>query len=282
MCRVLGVSRSGYYAWCERPESYRSRVDKQLIQEIKRIFLANRSVYGPLRVWKALKEHGIACGKGRVERLMRAIGLRIKRRKRFTVTTQVDESKRPAPNLLNREFSASSPNRKWVADITYIWTEEGWLYLAAVLDLFSRRIVGWAMADHMPAQLVCAAFDMAVKQRQPAPGLLHHSDRGSQYTSQLLQQRLKATKAVASMSRKGNCYDNAVIESFFGTLKSELVDRTTYRSRAEAETDIFFYIEGFYNRTRLHSTLGYKSPLAYEEAYLQQQSDLLACPLKSG
>lgn len=283
MCDVLEVSRSGFYAWCERPASDRTLANEALLIEIKRVFAENRCLYGPLRVWKALKEQEIPCSKGRVERLMRENGIRVQPKKRYTVTTQADESKIPAPNLLDRDFSAERPNRKWVADITYIWTQEGWLYLAGVMDLFSRRIVGWAMAEHMTAQLVCDAFDMAIQQRKPDEGLLHHSDRGSQYTSHLFQDRLHSVKAIASMSRKGNCYDNAAMESFFGTLKSELVDRTTYRTRAEAQTDVFFYIEGFYNRTRLHSYLGYKSPQSFEENYLQQQQlDLLMCPLISG
>ena len=283
MCDVLEVSRSGFYAWCERPASERALANEALLVEIKRIFAENRCLYGPVRVWKALQEQGIPCGKGRVERLMRENGIRVQPKKRYTVTTQADESKIPAPNLLDRDFSAEKPNRKWVADITYIWTQEGWLYLAGVMDLFSRRIVGWAMAEHMTAQLVCDAFDMAIQQRKPDEGLLHHSDRGSQYTSHLFQDRLHSAKAIASMSRKGNCYDNAAMESFFGTLKSELVDRTTYRTRAEAQTDVFFYIEGFYNRTRLHSYLGYKSPQTFEENYLQQQQlDLSSCPLISG
>lgn len=271
MCRVLEVSRSGYYAWVDRPLSERAKSDKQLMAIIKALFIKNRGVYGAKRLWKALKERGVACGRGRVARLMRQLGLRAKLPKRFTVTTQADARKTPAANLLNRDFSADHPNEKWCADITYIWTDEGWLYLAAVLDLYSRRIVGWAMDSQMASQLVCDAWEMAIQQRRPATGLLHHSDRGSQYTSDQFQTCLQDAQAVASMSRKGNCYDNAAMESFFGTLKVELVSRTTYRTRKEAKTDIFFYIEGFYNRTRLHSTLGYMSPEAYEAQFLQQE-----------
>lgn len=282
MCRVLEVSRSGYYAWHERPESEHARRDRELLPEIRRVFAENRFVYGALRVWKALKKQGVACGRGRVERLMREHDIRAKRRRRFTVTTKSDPTKTPAPNLLDRDFTAPAPNRKWCSDISFIETQEGWLYLAAILDLYSRKIVGWAMGGEIDAALVCRAWDMAVAQRQPAPGLLHHSDRGSQYTSHLFQQRLRSANAVVSMSRKGNCYDNAAMESFFGTLKTELVDRTTYRTRAEAETDIFFYIEGFYNRTRLHSTNDFVSPQDFEEAFDKQKSDSSTCPLILG
>lgn len=277
MCRVLSVSRSGYYAWRKRPVSQRELANQQLLKEIKRVHAENRGLYGPLRVWKELKAQNIACGKGRIERLMRLHGIRVKQPRRYTVTTQVDPTKIPAPNVLNREFSAAGPNQKWCADITYVGTQQGWLYLAAVLDLYSRRVVGWAMASQMTAQLVCDAFDMAVAQRNPSKGLLHHSDRGSQYTSDRFQKRLAKLDATVSMSRKGNCYDNAVMESFFGTLKTELVERTTYRTRAEAETDIFFYIEGFYNRTRLHSTLDFVSPQTYEEANAIEQLTTRTC-----
>lgn len=283
MCDVLEVSRSGFYAWCERSASERALANEALLIEIKRVFAENRCLYGSFHVWKALQKQEISCSKGRAERLMRENDIRVQPKKRYTVTTQADEGKILAPNLHNRDFSAAKPNRKWVADITYIWTQEGGVYLAGVMDLFSRHIVGWAMAEYMTAQLVCAAFDMAIQQRNLGQGLLHHSDRGSQYTSHLFQDRLHSVRAIASMSRKANCYDNAAMESFFGTLKSALVDRTTYRTRAEAQTDVFFYIEGFYNRTRLHSYLGYKSPQSFEESYLQQQQlDLLLCPLISG
>ena len=266
MCQLLQVSRSGYYAWRKRGISQREIANNQLVEKIRRVYHENRQVYGGIRVWKALKQDGIACGRDRVARLMRANGWRGKRLKRRVRTTVSDDSKAPAPNLLNRQFKVDAPNLKWVGDITYIPTGQGWLFLAVVIDLYSRKVIGWAMANHMRTALVCDAFKMAVRQRQPGAGLLFHSDRGSQYSSDDFRQLLADTKAVASMSRRGNCLDNAVAESFFATLKTELIDAAGYATRAEAETDIFFYIEGFYNRRRLHSHLAYRSPTDFEAA----------------
>jgi transposase InsO family protein len=275
MCRVLEVSRSGYYEWRNRRASQRKIANDKLAEEIKRVYEKNRRAYGQVRVWKALNKAGIACGRDRVGRLMRENGLRGKRLKRFIRTTLADSSKTPAPNLLNRQFAAQKPNLKLVGDITYIPTGQGWLYLAVVIDLFSRRVVGWAMADHMRSELVCTAFEMALRQRQPAVGMLFHSDRGSQYTSDDFRKLLADNGVTASMSRKGNCWDNAVAESFFASLKTELADSASYATRQDAETDIFFYIEGFYNRTRLHSYLDYCSPAEFETNFEQQQTQIL-------
>lgn len=275
MCRILEVSRSGFYAWCNRRASQREIANEQLAEEIKRIYDDNRQVYGSVRVWQALKKAGIPCGRDRVARLMRENGLRGKRLKRRTITTIADESKSPAPNRLQRQFDADKPNTKWVGDISYIPTGQGWLYLAVVIDLFSRRVVGWAMAPHMRASLVCDAFAMALRQRRPA-GLLFHSDRGCQYTSSEFCSLLADNDMTASMSRRGNCLDNAVAESFFATIKTELVDDATYATHQQAETDIFFYIEGFYNRTRLHSHLSYCSPAEFEADFQLQQAQTLA------
>ncbi len=267
MCRVLNVSRSGYYAWRQRRPSAREMADKELLAQIEEIFAESGQTYGSPRVYIELKADGIACGRKRVERLMRENGLvAVGTRKKRVKTTDSEHSLPVAPNLLERDFTAERPNEKWVTDITYIATNEGWLYLAVVMDLFSRRIVGWAMRADMTAQLVVDALQMATANRRPPAGLLHHSDRGSQYCSHFYQQQLAQYQMVVSMSRKGDCYDNAAIESFFGTLKSERVDRQIYATRAEARRDIFAYIEGFYNRKRRHSTLGYVSPLEFEKS----------------
>lgn len=272
MCRVLEVSRSGYYAWCKRSTSEREIANQMLYEEIYRVFHENRQVYGPIRVWKALKKDGFDCGRDRVGRLMKENGLRPKRPKRRVRTTKQDKSKTPAPNLIAQAFEASAPNEKWCADITYILTAEGWLFLAIIIDLYSRKIVGWAMDKTMTAELVCDAYTMALVQRMPGHGLIHHSDRGSQYTSHDFQWLIDKSKALSSMSGKGNCFDNAVSESFFGTLKTELVPKTGYSDRAIGRSDIFAYIEGFYNRTRLHSSIGYCSPDEYEAIYWKNQS----------
>ena len=270
MCHILQVSRSGYYAWRRRQPSQREMADREFVKQIKKIHAASRATYGYERVWIELQARGIPCGKHRVRRLMKQNRIAVKQTKRYKRTTRANPDHQPAPNLLNQEFQADQPDTKWTADITYIPTAEGWLYLAVVLDLFSRRIVGWAMGARMTTQLVCAAFQMAVGQRQPQPDLIHHSDRGSQYTSHAFQQLLMAYKTLPSMSGTGNCYDNATVESFFGTLKLELIHQAAYRTRAEAELDIFYYIEGFYNRTRRHSSLGYLSPADFEVAYYRE------------
>jgi transposase InsO family protein len=265
MCRVLDVSRSGYYAWGKRPISARKMADQSLTEQIELIHQASRQTYGSVRIQVELAEQGIKCGHNRVARLMRQIGLSAKQSRKFKISTTDSKHDDPiAANLLDRDFTSERPNQKWLGDITFIPTAEGWLYLAAVLDLYSRRIIGWAMAATLDRSLVLAALRMAIETRQPSPGLLHHSDRGSQYASQDYRDVLTKYQIQASMSRKGNCYDNAPMESFFGTLKTELIHQRHYLTRMEARTDIFEYIEVFYNRFRRHSALGYLSPVAFE------------------
>jgi len=241
----------------------------QLLQKIKAAHAASGERYGSPRIYEDVKGQ-IPCSLNRVARLMQRHGIRARQSKRYKTTTQRNNKHEYAPNHLGQDFSASQPAEKWCSDITYIWTAAGWLYLAVVIDLFSRRIVGWAMNARMTTQLVTDAFQMAWRQGQPTAGLLFHSDRGSQYTSHAFQQLLQGYAVQASMSSTGNCYDNAVVESFFGSLKMELIHHAVYLTREEAMTDIFFYIEGFYNRRRRHSTLGYVTPLAYEARYQQQ------------
>jgi len=265
MCRILAVTRSGYYEWRKRPLSARKMADLLLLMHIQDIFEQSRETYGSYRIHAELADEGIRCGRKRVARLMREHNLEPKTVQPFKVVTTDSNHKLPvAPNRLNQQFSADRPDQIWLTDITYVPTAEGWLYLAVVLDLYSRRIVGWAMRDSLHRQLVIEALHMAITVRQPAPGLLHHSDRGSQYASDDYQALLTQARMVASMSRKGNCYDNAPVESFFGTFKTELVFHQQYATRAEARLDIFEYIEVFYNRFRRHSALGYKSPVKYE------------------
>jgi len=265
MCRVLGVGRSGYYAWCSRSASQRVQEDEVLLVKIQQEYRISRGTYGSPRIHAALQKQGVKCSQKRVARLMRLHKITgRKRQKRHPVTTQRDPGAIPAPNLLNQEFYASAPDQKWVSDITYIETAEGWLYLASILDLFSRRVVGWAMADHMEASLVEDALKMALQQRQPEAGLLHHSDQGRQYTSVAYQNRLANAYCQVSMSRTGNCYDNAAMESFFGTLKTECATQP-FATRAQARTAIFEFIEAWYNRHRLHSSLDYLSPMEFEQ-----------------
>ena len=264
MCRVLGVGRSGYYAWCSRSASQRVQEDEVLLVKIQQEYQISRGTYGSPRIHAALQKQGVKCSQKRVARLMRLHKITgRKRQKRRPVTTQRDPGAIPASNLLNQEFYASAPDQKWVSDITYIETAEGWLYLASILDLFSRRVVGWAMADHMEASLVEDALKMALQQRQPEAGLLHHSDQGRQYTSVAYQNRLANAHCQVSMSRTGNCYDNAAMESFFGTLKTECASQP-FATRAQARTAIFEFIEAWYNRQRLHSSLDYRSPIEFE------------------
>src|ERR1700752_803951 len=248
MCRVLAVSRSGYYAWLKRPTSPREMADQVLSQQIKQIHQQSRQTYGSPRIQAALAENGINGGHKRVARLRRDEELFAKQSRQFKVTSTDSAHAYPvAPNLLDQDFSTSRPNEKWLTDFTSLPTAEGWLYLAVVMDLYSRRIVGWAMSDSLERHLVIAALQMALKMRQPPPGLLHHSDRGSQYASDDYQALLTQHQMGCSMSRTGNCYDNAPMESFFGTLKTELVHHCHYQTKAEAKTDIFEYIEVFYN-----------------------------------
>ncbi len=260
MCEVLGVSRSGYYAWRRREVSEHARADRALAGEIRAVHEQSFGRYGSPRVHAELRGRGCRHGRKRVARLMREMGLSARRRRRFTRTTDSAHPFPLAPNLLQRNFTAMAPDRVWLADITYIWTEEGWLYLAVVLDLFTRRVVGWAMADHLGHELALTALDMAIQRCRPACGLLHHSDRGVQYAAHAYRQTLKQNGILASMSRKGDCWDNAPMESFFASLKGELIERHTYRTRADARADVFAYIEGWYNRRRIHSAIGYKTP----------------------
>jgi putative transposase len=265
LCRVLEVSVSGYYAWCKREPSQHARSDAQLAAQVKTAFQANRCVYGSPRVHAELHAHGLHCARKRVARLMREQGLFAQRPRHRTVTTQSEPGAQVAPNLLARDFSADQPNTKWVADTTYIWTAEGWLYLAVVLDLFSRMVVGWSMAAIQDATLVVQALRMALARRRPQAGLLHHSDRGSTYTSESYQELLEQEGMRVSMSRTADCYDNAAMESFFHSFKGECLDGQSFQTRAQARSNTFDYIECFYNRTRRHSTLHYMSPLAYEQ-----------------
>ena len=260
MCELLGVSRGGYYAWAGRAESTRAADDRVLAAEIQAAHAASRSRYGSPRVHAELRARGRRIGRKRVARLMRGMGLAARRRRRFRRTTDSRHAFPIAPNLLERNFTAEAPDRVWLADLTYIWTAQGWLYLAAVLDLYTRRVVGWAMADHLRHELTLAALDMAIVRQRPAPGLVHHADRGVQYAAHGYRARLRRHGMVCSMSRKGDCWDNAPMESFFATLKGELVEEADYQTRDEARADLFQYIEGFYNRRRLHSGLGYLTP----------------------
>jgi putative transposase len=264
LCQVVGVSKSGYYAWQVREKRPEDGGLRRLIEQIWNIHQKSRNTYGSPRVCAELHAKGIVCNHKRVERLMRQEGL-VGRRKRYKVRTTDSNHHYPiAPNRLNREFEADAPNIKWVADITYIPTREGWLFLAVVLDLYSRKIVGWSMGAQITADLVENALRMALYERQPNAGLLHHSDRGSQYASDPIRRILFMNHIEVSMSRKGNCYDNAVVESFFSTLKCELVHQQNYKTRQEASISIFEYIAGFYNPVRRHSTLGYLSPNEFE------------------
>ena len=272
MCRVLKVSRSGYYAWRGRPESKRDVENRGILENIKSVFKKSRKTYGSPRVHQQLVSEGETCSRGRVARLMSANGIRAKQRRKFVATTDSKHDLPVAENVLGRNFSVVEPNRVWTSDITYIPTAEGWLYLAGVLDLCSRTAVGWSMGDSLERQLVMDALEMAYMRRQPGKGLIHHSDRGSQYASDDYRNLLKGYGMQMSMSRKGDCWDNAPMESFFGTLKKELVHHRRYRTREEARRDIFDYIEVFYNRKRLHSSLGYVSPAQYEQMIAIKQA----------
>jgi transposase InsO family protein len=265
MCSALDVSSAGYYAWRGRPESRRSATNRALLDDIKRVHRDNHECYGSPRIHLELEAQGRGASRGRIERLMRRHGVRaIMARPRRARTTDSRHDLPIAPNLLDRNFVAAAPNRIWLADITYIETGEGWLYLSTVMDLYSRRIVGWAMRDHLRTELPLAALRMAISAQRPGAGLIHHSDRGVQYASHDYRAALVADGITASMSRKGNCYDNAPMESFFHTLKTERVHHRQYATRAEAQRDIFAYIEGFYNRTRRHSAIGYITPIEME------------------
>ena len=265
MCAVLGVSAAGYYAWRERPASARATTNTALLASIRQVHQDSGGRYGSPRIHAAMRAQGRGVSRGRIERLMHRHGIRaIMAPPRRVRTTDSRHGLPIAPNLIKRHFAAAAPNRIWLADITYIETDQGWLYLAAILDLYSRRVVGWAMADHLRADLPLAALRMAISAQRPGAGLIHHSDRGVQYASAEYRKLLQSAGFKASMSRKADCYDNAPMESFFHTLKTEQVYHTHYATRAEAARDIFAYIEGFYNRTRRHSAIGYISPIEME------------------
>jgi putative transposase len=265
LCAALGVSRSGFQAWLTRSPSARSHSDERIGQHVKASFLASDRTYGARRVWRDLLAEGVICGLHKVERLMRLEALRARPRRRRLPKDTGDRSIAVLPsNILDRQFQATRANQKWIADFTYIWTAEGWLYVAAVIDLFSRRVVGWSMSATMTAQLVTDALIMAIWRRGKPHALLHHSDQGSQYTSEQFQRLMADSGIVCSMSRSGNVWDNAVMESFFSSLKSERTARKTYRTRNEARADVFDYIERFYNAVRRHSTIGYLSPVEFE------------------
>lgn len=264
MCSMLEVSPSGYYAWLERPESERSREDRALRVAIREVHEQSRSSYGAPRVQAALSMRDRRCSIKRVARLMREEGLRGKKRRRFRRTTNSDHQQPIAANVLDRQFEVAECNRVWAGDITYLWTVEGWLYLAVLIDLCSRAVVGWSTSTTLDTSLVLAALEQAVIRRDPPRGLLHHSDRGAQYASSAYAERLGELGIEVSMSRKGNCWDNAVVESFFDSLKTELLDGRAFGTRAEAELALIDYIEVFFNRTRLHSTLGNLAPVAFE------------------
>jgi putative transposase len=265
LCESLGISRSGFYAWRRRPPSVRTRTDAAILRTIRASFVLSDSTYGARRMIDEVRDAGYVCGRQRVARLMRGAALRARPRRR-ALPSDTGTRGIIAPNRLDRAFAATAPNQKWVADFTYIWTSEGWLYVAAVLDLFSRRVVGWSMQATMTGALVTDALMMAVWRRGQAETLLHHSDQGSQYTSEAFQRLLASLGATCSMSRAGNCWDNAVMESFFATMKIERCHRTHYATRNAARADIFDYIERFYNPIRRHSTLGNTSPINFERA----------------
>jgi putative transposase len=273
LCRVLGVSRSGFHAWLRRAPCDRALADAWLGEQVQAIHAESRQTYGARRVHAALRHRGVRVGRKRVERLMRQLGLSgLVPKKRGQTTIRVP-GVRTAPDLVERDFLPTATDRLWVADITYVPTWQGWLYLAALVDCYSRRVVGWSMADHLRGELVLEALEMALARRRPAPGLVHHSDQGSQYVALLFGERCRRAGIRVSMGSKGDAYDNAVAESFFASLKKDLVRRTAFRTRAEARTAIFDYVEAFYNPIRLHSTLGYLSPAEYEKIKLQERRE---------
>ncbi len=267
MCQILEVSRSGYHKYVRRKSSQRKIENMRILEEIKRIYERSRGRYGSPRIYKELRKQGIICNKKRVVRLMRVNGIRAKTKRKYKVTTNSKHNYAVAENILQQNFQTSGPNKVWLSDITYIWTNEGWIYLACVLDLYSRNIVGWKMDTTLSSSLVKAALTEAIDKRGENPGLIFHSDRGVQYASYDVRNYIKDHKMVQSMSRKGNCYDNAVMESFFHTLKTELVSSENFKTRQEAKMKVFEYIEIFYNRQRIHSSLGFYSPVEYENKF---------------
>ena len=272
LCEVLQVSRTGYYSWRTRGKSARQKEYDSLIPVVKQAHKISQATYGARRISEEVEAHGIPCSRVKAKTLMRLAGVSAKQKKKFKVTTDSKHNLPVAPNLLNREFEVATPDQVYVSDITYIWTSEGWLYLAIVLDLFSRQVVGWSLNSRMSRKLIMDALQMAIWRRRPASGLLFHSDRGSQYCSADFQKMLKQHKMISSMSRKGNCWDNAVAESFFGSLKTERVFFSNYTTRDEARKDIVDYIEMFYNSRRRHSYLGYVSPKEFEKRQLMKKA----------
>jgi putative transposase len=270
LCRVIGVSLSGYYAWCKRARSRREQADDGLLSQIHVIHHRSRGTYGAPRVHAELRAQGVRCGRKRVARLMGRAGLAGAHRRRYRSTTRQDPTAVAAPDLVKRDFTASRPDQLWVADMTYVTTGEGWLYLATVLDVWSRRVVGWAMGERSRAELVVDALNMAVWNRRPATGVVHHSDRGAQYTSLGFSQRCRDAGIAASMGSVGDAYDNALAEAFFATLETELLMRQSFATRTAARLALFDFIEGFYNSHRRHSALGYLSPAEFERRWWQR------------
>ena len=266
MCQAFEISRSGYYGWRERKESKRAEANRTVLTEIHKVHEQSKQAYGAVKTWRELIAQGIACGRHRVARLRKEAGIEARRKRRFRITTQSRMGVVAADNKLNRNFEVGCTNRAWVGDITFLATAAGWLYLAVLIDLYSRKVVGWAMSERIDQQLVIEALNMALLQYRPEPGLIHHTDQGRQYSSTAYVEMLKRHGMVQSMSRRGNCYDNAVAESFFSSLKNELVHHRSFKNRDEARTAIFEYIEVFYNRQRRHQSLDYLSPLDYERS----------------
>ncbi|HNR14014.1 MAG TPA: IS3 family transposase [Thermodesulfobacteriota bacterium] len=268
MCHALSVTKSGYYAWRSRPQGSRAAENQLLDTHIQTVFTKNKGTYGSPRISHALRQQHLCCSENRVARRMRLLGLRAKTKRRFKVTTNSQHAEPRAANVLRQHFTAQRPNQVWVSDITYIWTREGWLYLAVILDLFSRRIVGWALQRHLGSALVLSALKQALWQRRPSSGLIFHSDQGIQYACAAFRSALAAQGIIQSMSGKGNCYDNAVAESFFHSLKTEAVYSETFTTREQAQQSLFEYMELYYNRQRLHSTLNYCCPVQFEQRWL--------------
>lgn len=269
MCQVLGVTKSGYYDWRKRPKSDQRKRKEVLTKEIKRVYFQTGGIYGSPKIKKMLDKKGIHTTQKTVSRIMKENNIRSKVVRKYKATTYSNHQLPVFPNLLNQQFDVDKPGAVWVADITYIWTKEGWLYLASVMDLFSRRIIGWQMSHRMTKELVITALKRAIQKQPPTEGLIHHSDRGSQYASHDHRALLKKFGITGSMSRKGNCYDNACIESFHSIIKKELIFLNSYKTRKQAKLSIFAYIETFYNYKRIHSTIDYLSPLAFEKRYEQ-------------
>jgi putative transposase len=267
LCRVLGVSRSGFYDWRRRDISRRSEADRVLLGEIRRVHKSQRGHSGAIKTWRILKRENIPCGKHRVARLRQENDIMARRRWRFIVTTRSKRRQWCAPNRLQRDFGASVPDRVWVGDVTGIPTRQGWLYLAILVDLFSRQVVGWSMGARNNTELTLGALEMAIEHRNPTKGLIHHSDQGANYSCNRYQQRLSEAHFLPSMSRRGDCWDNAVAESFFATLEFELIERKPFKNRVEARSDVFEFIEVFYNRQRAHQTLDYRTPAQVEQEY---------------